>query len=921
MEKLVLSLLICLALASPSLTGMATANANETNSEFAIPHTKYVLDNGLTLVVHEDHKAPIVAVNVWYHVGSKDEKRGRTGFAHLFEHLMFNGSENYNDDWFKPFDRVGATGMNGTTNQDRTNYFQVVPSNALEMTLWMESDRMGHLLGAIDQAKLDEQRDVVKNEKRQRENQPYGKVMSTLLENVYPQGHPYSWSVIGSMEDLNAASLEDVHEWFKTRYGAANATIVIAGDVKPKAVKILVEKYFGHIAAGPPQTKLNQWVAKRTGKQQQTMYDRVPQARVYKIWNTPAWGSPEADYLGIASDVLSSDKKSRLYNRLVYKERVASDVSAFSFNSEIGGLFGIVASALDSNKLEYIEQAIDQELNEFLKNGPTKQELFRIKNGYRASLVRGLERIGGRGGKSDLLARNEVFGGDPNYYLASIDRILDASTKQITGTAKEWLSDGEYQLRVLPFPEFTASESTIDRSTGIPEVGTPPEVSFDTLQRFTLNNGLKIILAERNTIPVIGMRMMIDAGFAADQSIKPGTANLTMEMLDEGTAGMDALEISSMLAQMGTQITSYAALDSSNITLNTVKDHLDESMEIFADIVLRPTFPATELERLKAQQLAAISQEKSSPFGLGFRLLPKLLYGEGHAYAGPFSGAGNETSIASMSVANLQAYHQGWFKANNATLIVTGDISLEKLRPLVEGAFGDMPSGEVPTKNFAEVAAITEPVIYLVDRPDSAQSAIMAATMLPEYGFEDELPLQLMNEVLGASFNARINMNLREDKGWSYGARSSIQNTQSLRPFIARAPVQSDKTAESMQEIFKELNDITNSKPASKEELARSLDKRTLTLPGRWETLRSVQGDIASMVAYDLEDGYWDKYVTDLKNVTLEQVNAAAKKYITPQQLVWLVVGDLSQVEDEIRALEFGKVVILDDTGEAASTE
>lgn len=895
---------------------LLTATAHATASEYAIPYQKYTLDNGLTLVVHEDHKAPVVAVNIWYHVGSKDEKPGRTGFAHLFEHLMFNGSENYNDDWFKPFDRVGATGMNGTTNQDRTNYFQVVPTNALEMTLWMESDRMGHLLGAIDQAKLDEQREVVKNEKRQSENQPYGKVFSTLLEKVYPTGHPYSWSVIGSMEDLNAASVDDVHEWFKTRYGAANATIVVAGDVEPSNVKALVEKYFAHISAGPPQTKLTKWVAKRSGKTEQTMFDRVPQARVYKVWNIPEWGSAEADYLSLASAVLSSDKKSRLYNRLVYREQVASDVSAFSFNSEIGGLFGIVASALDADKLSYIESAIDEELAKFFKSGPSKEELARIKSGYKAGLIRGLERVGGFGGKSDLLARNQVFGGAPDFYLQSVERTLAANAKQITKTTEDWLSDGEYLLRVLPYPNYSTSEPQIDRSAGLPAVGEPPTVSFDQLQRFELENGLKVVLAERDTIPVVAMRMMINAGIAADKFSSPGTANLAMQMLDEGTSRMDALEISSALASLGTHISSSAYLDSSNISMNSIKENLEESLDIYADIILRPSFPAAELTRLKGQQLASIAQEKSSPFGLGYRLLPKLLYGQDHAYAGPFSGSGDETSVAAMTAADLQDYHQRWFKANNATLIVTGDISQQELKPLLDDAFGAMPTGAVPEKNIAAIEPIKEPIIYLVDRPGSAQSAILAAKMMPQYGFADELPLQLMNEVLGSSFNSRINMNLREDKGWSYGARSSIQNTQSQRPFIVRAPVQSDKTAESMSEIYQELKSITGNSPATEAELARSLDKRTLTLPGRWETLSSVESDIASMVAFGLSDDYWDSYVTELREVNLEQVHNAANTYVTPDNMVWLVVGDLTAIEEKVRALELGKVIKITEAGE-----
>ena len=888
---------------------------NNDSDEIDIPFTKYTLDNGLTLVVHEDKKAPVIAVNVWYHVGSKDEKEGRTGFAHLFEHLMFNGSENYNDDWFKPFDRVGATGMNGTTSQDRTNYFQVVPKNALEMTLWLESDRMGHLLGAIDQAKLDEQRAVVKNEKRQGENQPYGRVFSTLLSNVYPQGHPYSWNVIGSLEDLNAATLEDVHEWFKTQYGAANATIVIAGDVEPENAKQLVEKYFAHIDAGPPLTKQSRWVAKRTGKHSQTMFDRVPQARVYKVWNIPEWGSPEADYLSLASAVLSSDKRSRLYNRLVYKERVASDVSAFSFNSEIGGLFGIVASAIDPEKIDYIEQAIDEELAKFLKSGPTSAELKRVKTSARAGFIRGLERVGGFGGKSDILARSQVFGGDPAYFKKSIARFSQATAKDVTRTSNDWLSDGEYALRIMPYAQHSTTASKVDRSLGIPSVGTAPEVSFDRLQRAQLSNGLKVLLAPRKAVPVVKMQLLFDAGFVTDQGGKAGTAGLTMQMLDEGTRHHDALQISTILAELGTSISSVAGLDSSIVQMDTLKENLSASLDLFTEIVLEPTFPSDQLERLKAQQIVGIAQEKSSPFGLASRLLPRLLYGQEHAYSAPFSGSGSEASVASITTEDLRQYHNTWFKTDNATLIVVGDITLDELLPQLEKTLADLPTGSVPDKKITQVASEPTAKVYLIDRPDSEQSAILAARLIPEYGFAQELPLQLVNEVLGASFNSRINMNLREDKGWAYGARASIQGTQAQRPHVVRAPVQTDKTAESMLEIHRELNAIVSDQPARADELARSLDKRTLTLPGRWETASAVLGDITTLVKYGLDEGYWDEYVAKLRKINLSEVNNTAKQYIKPDNMVWLVVGDRSKIEQKIRAAKLGEIVFLDTDG------
>ncbi len=920
MKKLLRTISFAYILAATSLAATFTASAQDSVDlssvqDLVIPYEKFVLDNGLTLVVHEDKKAPIVGVNVWYHVGSKDEQTGRTGLAHLFEHLMFNGSENYNDDWFKAFDRIGGTGINGTTNQDRTNYFQVVPKNALEMTLWLESDRMGHLLGAIDDDKLEEQRGVVQNEKRQGENQPYGKVFNAILENVYPAGHPYSWSVIGSMDDLNAASLDDIHNWFRQQYGAANATLVIAGDVEAQNVRDLVEKYFGHIDAGPPLIKQKNWIAKRTGKHEQTMYDRVPQARVYKIWNVPEWGNQAADHLSLASSVLSSDKESRLYKRLVYDERVASDVSAFSFNSEIGGLFGIVASPLDPKDLEYIEQAIDEELTRFIDDGPTQAELDRIKTGYRAGFIRGMEKIGGFGGKSDLLAKNQVFKGDPNYYLNNLARIETATAKDIISTSKEWLTDGEYVLRVLPFPNYATIESTVDRTQGPPVTGVAPTVSFDELHKTTLDNGLNVILAQRSAVPVIRMSMMIDAGFSTDSIDKAGVANLTMQMLDEGTKSMDGLEISTTLSQLGTYLSSGAGLDSSAINLNTLKENIDESLNIFTEVILEPTFPEEQLERLKAQQLNSIAQEKSSPFGVGYRLLPSLLFGSEHAYSKPFSGAGYEESVSGITVDDLKEFHQSWFNANNATLVIVGDITLEEISEKLESAFRDMPNNSIPPKNIAEVAPLEESIIYLVDRPDSEQSAIIASTMMPEYGFEDELSLDLLNQALGASFSSRINMNLREDKGWAYGARSSIQNTQAQRPFTASASVQTDKTAESMLEIHKELDIISSETPVSEVELATALDKRILTLPGRWETASAVASDIANMVRFDLEDDYWDEYVSDLRNIDLEQVNDAAKEYIEADKFLWLVVGDLNKIEQKIRDSGLGTVKVLDTEG------
>ena len=897
-----------LAISMFAFTGAASA------ADIDINYEKFVLDNGLTLIVHQDHKAPVVAVNVWYHVGSKNEKEGKTGFAHLFEHLMFNGTENYNDDWFKPFDRVGATGMNGTTNFDRTNYFQVVPKNALDFALWMESDRMGHLLGAIDQAKLDEQRGVVQNEKRQGENQPYGKVFITAFQNIFPKGHPYSWSVIGYMEDLEAASLDDVHERFNQYYGAGNAVLVIAGDVEPEDVKKRVEYYFGHIPAGPPLTRQDTWIPDLVGTHRQVMQDRVPQARLYKFWMMPEIGNIEADHLDLVAGILSEGKSSRLYKRLVHDDRIASDVTAFAFPLEIAGLFGVVATAMPGQDLAAVEAAIDEEVERFLAKGPTRDELTRITTARKAGFVRGAERVGGFGGKSDILAQNEVYLGNPGGYRDTLKVWDEAQADELVAAANKWMARGQYVLEVQPYVERSVTEPMADRS-GFPEVGAPPAVSFDDFERATLSNGLEIILATRDAIPVVNLNLQVSAGYAADQFGLPGTASLAMNMLDEGTKNRTAIEISDELALLGATLGTGSNLDMSSVSMSALKDNLGASLDLFADVILNPTFPEEDFVRLRDLQLARIQQEKVQPVGMAMRIFPKLLYGDEHAYGLPLTGSGSEESVKALDTAALKRFHTDWFKPNNATLIVVGDVTMDEIKPMLERQFKGWKPGDAPTKNIADVAHRDQSTIYLVNRPDSEQSIIFAGHIAPPKGNDNEIAIEAMNEVLGGSFAARINMNLREDKHWAYGAGSFIHDAQGQRPFLVYAPVQTDKTSESMAEIYKEVSQILGERPAAPDEIARSKDQNTLTLAGRWETAGAVVGSLADMVRFQLPDNYWNEYADMVRSLSDDQVNKAAKDVIRPDNMVWVVVGDRKEIEGKIRDLGYGDIVMMDADG------
>ncbi|MFH1568722.1 MAG: pitrilysin family protein [Gemmatimonadota bacterium] len=897
---------------------LAVAAAAAAQPDIDIPYQKYILDNGLTLIVHEDHKAPIVCVNVWYHVGSKNEKPGKTGFAHLFEHLMFNGSENFDDDYFQALDRLGATDRNGTTWFDRTNFFQNVPVTALDAILWLESDRMGHLVAAITQEKLDEQRGVVMNEKRQNEDEPYGKADTRMPELAFPKGHPYSWSSIGSMEDLQAASLEDVHEWFQTYYGAANAVLVVAGDVEADAVRAKVAEYFGDVPPGPPLSRMQAWVPRRAEEVREVWQDRVPAARLTKDWDIPEYTHPDVAYLDLASDVLAMGKTSRLYKRLVYEDQTATDVRAVIYPLEICGLFEIEVTAQPGQDLAAVEGAVDEELARFLEKGPTKEELERVRTQHVARFVRGVERIGGFGGKAQTLAQSQVYGGSPDFYKTRLQLVQGATTRDLQRAARQWLSSGPAVIEVHPFPEYAAADRGVDRSA-LPEPDSFPEVSFPALQRATLSNGLQVILVERRAVPVVNLRLLVDAGYAADQFGALGTASLALNMMDEGTARRSALQISDQLAALGADLGTGSNLDLSYVTLSALNQNLDASLDLFADVVLNPAFPPAEFERLKKQQLAGIQREKATPFQMALRVFPPLLYGTDHAYGLPLTGSGTETSVAGLTRDDLAAFHRTWFRPNNATLVVAGATTLAEMTPRLEKLFGKWGSAEVPRKNVAAVAPRPAMEVYLIDKPGSTQSVVFAGHVAPPKANPDEIAIESVNDIVGGAFTARMNMNLRESKHWAYYAYSAVISARGPRPFLVYTQVQADKTAEAMAEIRRELAGIIADAPPTAAELAKVIKQNTLTLPGRWETADAVAGSIQDLVRYGLADDYWNTYAGQVQGQTLTQVTGAASRLVHPEGIVWVVVGDRAAVEESIRALGFGAIRYLDADGRAAA--
>jgi zinc protease len=879
-----------------------------------IPYTKFVLANGLTVLVHEDHKAPIVAVNTWYHVGSKNEQMGKTGFAHLFEHLMFSGSENFNFTYLQAMQRVGATGMNGTTNNDRTNYFENVPTSMLDYALFAESDRMGHLLGVLDQKKLDLQRGVVQNEKRQGENQPYGVTELILTENTYPVGHPYSWTVIGSMKDLDAASMSDVQNWFKTYYGPNNVTVVIAGDITPEVARQKVEKYYGEIPAGPPIAKQEAWVAKRTGTHRGWVQDRVPQARLYRVWNVPQFGSPEEAQLDLVAQVLGTGKTSRLYKRLVYQDQIATAATANDDNNEIGGQFDFTLTAKPGVELSKVEKAADEELQRFLKNGPTEAELQLAKTQILGNYARIVERIGGFGGKSDLLARCQTYTGNPECYKVYLKRIEAATPASVKKAATDWLSDGDYVLDVEPFPTNLKADAKLDRSK-LPDPGPPSSLNLPPMQRATLSNGLKIVLAERHTAPVVNFSLMVDSGYSADPANSPGVVSFSQRMLEEGTPTRDSLKIGEELESLSANFNAGANLDWATVNLNALKVNMDKALEIYGDLILHPAFPQKEFARLQKDRLAAIQREKVNPQAMAMRVVPGLLYGTGHPYSRPLTGTGTEDSVRKMTREDLVKFHDTWFKPNNSILLVVGDTTLAEVKPKLERLFAGWKPSDVPKKNVPQVQQPAKDIVYLIDRPGSEQSVIFGAQLAPPSNDPDVIPLRLVNDIFGGTFSSRINMNLREDKHWSYGVFSTLPQARGQRPYLSVSAVQTDKTQESLAELVKEYGDVAGSRPIAAEELKDAQKNATLGLAGSFETVQQLAGAYSTILQYNLPEDYYNTYTQKALALSPDQANAIAKRFIQPDHLIWVVVGDMSRVEAGVRSLKLGEVRKIDADG------
>lgn len=919
MRVLALSAALAVALALPSTIATAAPAARPAAAATAaidlaalrIPHETFVLDNGLTVIVHTDHSVPLVGVNLWYHVGSRNETRGRTGFAHLFEHFFFNGSENYPHGFREAMDDLGANNRNGTTSTDRTNFFEDVPTSALERTLYLEADRMGFLAGNLSADMLERERGVVKNEKRQGENQPYGRVWSRISESIYPYSHPYSWSTIGKMEDLDAATMDDIKQWYADYYGPNNAVLSLAGDITVEQAKALVTKYFGGIAPGAPVARQQAWVPSLDADIRDSMQDRVPQTRIYRVWHVPGLGTREAHALELFAGTLSGSESSPMDRRLVFDTQLATDVSAAAFTSELSGLFLIVASVRPGADPAEAERELDAVLADALAKAPPAADLERARTREVAGFVRGTERLGGFGGRSDVLAESATYFGRPDAYLDRFRDFAAITPAEVRETAARWLSRPKYTLQVDPFPALKATASDLDRSV-LPALGEPPSVEFPELQRATLSNGLQVVLLERHSTPLVNMALAVDAGTAADPAEAPGTANFALNLLLKGTTTRDAFRIADERDALGATLGVGNSSDQSFVRMSALRGKLEGSLALFADVARNPAFPADMVELQRKQQLAGIAQQKANPNGAASRLLPTLLYAPGSAYAAPGGGLGTEAAVSSLSAEALARWHGRWFTPRNATLVVAGDVTMADLVPALERSFGAWQGGEPPAK--APLVAGPAPgtgKVYLVDKPGAPQTTIVAAHVASAPGGDEDLAIETVLRNFGGMATSRLNRNLRLEKHWSYGASGGVSGSRGPRSFVVFAPVQTDKTKEAMAEVMREIRGVAGERPIAGEEFESIMRSQVARLPGRYETLDALLSAGIDVVNTGRDPAFYRDYARNMGALTADDLNAAGAATVKPGELTWVIVGDRKLIEAGVRELGYGEVVVL----------
>jgi predicted Zn-dependent peptidase len=790
---------------------------------------------------------------------------------------------------------------------------------------------MGYLLPAVTQKKLDIQRGVVQNEKRGDDNQPGGLLQYSIQQTLYPAGNPYHHTVIGSMSDLDQASLEVVKDWFRTHYGPNNAVVVLAGDVTVPEAKRLMEKYFGGIPAGPKSIPAAAAVPTLKAPVHKVFHDEVANTTIYRMWAVPGITGKDEPALEMAASILGGLASSRLDNELVRDKKTAVGVSAYVDPHERVGEFSIEATVKPGVDPALVGRQVDAILAEFIKNGPTAEELKQAKTVDVASTIKGLESVGGFDGKAVTLARGAVFANDPGFYKKELEEEAALTPAQVRAAAKKWLSrpvfaftlapgkrdpyqesklandtaggGGGAKVTAAPKGPAVAASDGVDRSQ-LPPIGQIADLQFPAVEHATLSNGIPVVFAHRSGVPVVRVALDFDAGNASDPKTALGTQAFMLGMLDEGTDKYNSVQIAEAKENLGASISAQPSMDRSKVYLSALTPNLPQSLDLMSDIVRHPAFAPAEVDRVRNQQLASIAEEAKQPVGIALRTLPPILYGKQHPYGVPFSGSGDPAAVAKLTSADLASFHDTWLRPDDATIFVVGDTTLADIMPLLEKSFGDWrATGPKPTKDFSVPTAPQAGRIMLIDRPNTPQSLIFGGELLPVQGSDELIALLEANDVLGGSFLSRLNSDLRETRHWSYGVASFVSRPEHQVPYLIYAPVQTNETGPSIAAMRDDISTFLTSKGVTPEELNRTIDGAIRELPGDFETTGQVMGAMESNVLYHRPDNYYQTLASRYRALTAPELDAAAKGAIDPSKLTWVVIGDASKVKPQLDSL------------------
>jgi zinc protease len=902
---------------------------------------KYTLPNGLTVITNEDHRLPLVSVDLWYHVGPLNERPGRTGFAHLFEHMMFEGSEHVGEKaHIKYVQSAGATDVNGTTNFDRTNYFETIPSNQLELALWLESDRMGFLMEGLDREKLANQRDVVRNERRQGEGQPYYVADEAAYHLLFPKDHPYYAEVIGSHADIEASRIADVRDFHQQFYTPNNASIAIAGDFDPKQLRALLTKYFGPIPAGPKVEPVNTPTPPITSQRRATVTDTVQLPQLSVSWLTPSAYTPDAYSVRAALHALGGAKASRLDEALVYKTQKAQRVSCYSQALKLTGIVECTVTAKPGVKLEELEETFWNEVAKLQKDGPTADEVESSKALDLTGKISGLQRLGGFGGVADTLNNYNQYTGDPGFLpkdIAMIEGVTVASAK--AAAVKYFGKNSAVVVYCVPgkkvLDDVPRSPANTDADVKItnpysaefekaqewrknkPAAGPAPVMHLPVPTEFKLENGLDVLLVENHALPILTAEVVSRAGSENSEPGKSGLATLTAEIMSDGTDSRDLEKLANDQERIGTRIGTGAGMDSASVSINMLTAHASQGMDLLADVAEHPAFRAEDVDRRRKQRLVRIAQETDNVQLMAQKVGPKLVFGD-QPYG--LSSTGTKESVTGLTADDITGFYAAHYGPQDSALVLVGDVTRAEAEKLARQYFGKWTGKAAAKAAIPPAPAPQQTHVVIVDKPGAPQTALFAFGLGVPESSPDSHVLDVMNYTLGASFASRINMNLREVHGYTYGARSAFIRYRDGGEFLAGGLVRTDVTAPAAKELMSEIRGFP-SKPSTAEELAAAKEASTRSLPGRFETAAATAGAMDSIFLYNRPMDYYAKLPAKYDAVTDADITRAAKEYLHPDHLVIVTAGDRSKIEPGLKDAELGPVEVRDVSGKLVTEE